>query len=114
MPGTQAVIQSQTALSRAQPIVAYLTPTEVQQLVAVATGRNGERDGLLIPLVCLSTRCGLMLSLADDLAEIVAEFLAKQLIEPVRSRTCPKCAFPLSSPILLAFVSASSSSKTIR
>lgn len=52
MPVSQAVIQSQTALTRAQAIVPYLTPTEVRQLAdAVATGRKGERDGLLIHLL---------------------------------------------------------------
>lgn len=49
MPANQAAAQRQTALTRAQTIVLYLTPDEVRQLAeAAAPTRNGERDGLLI------------------------------------------------------------------
>jgi integrase/recombinase XerD len=52
MPDNQAVVQRQTALTRAQTIVPYLTPDEVRQLAeAVARTRKGERDGLLIHLL---------------------------------------------------------------
>lgn len=52
MPATQAIVQRQTALTRAQTIVPYLTPDEVRQLAdAAALTRNGERDALLIHLL---------------------------------------------------------------
>jgi integrase/recombinase XerD len=52
MPNNQALIQRQTALTRAQTIVPYLSPEEVRQLAdAAAPGRKGERDGLLIHLL---------------------------------------------------------------
>jgi integrase len=52
MPASQELIQRQTALTRAQTIVPYLTPEEVHRLVeAVGTSRHGERDGLLIRLL---------------------------------------------------------------
>ena len=52
MSTSQALIQRQTALTRASSIVPYLTPEEVTRLVeAVARNRQGERDGLLIRLL---------------------------------------------------------------
>ncbi len=50
MDGT--VVQRQTALTRAQIIVAYLTPGEVTQLAnAAAISRRGERDALMVRLL---------------------------------------------------------------
>jgi integrase len=52
MPTSQALIQRQTTLTRAQTIVPYLTPEEVTRLIeAVGGSRHGERDGLLIRLL---------------------------------------------------------------
>jgi len=49
---SQALIQRQTALSRAATIVPYLTPEEVERLCqAVSEQRQGERDELLIRLL---------------------------------------------------------------
>lgn len=52
MTANQSLIQRQTALTRAQTIVPYLTPEEVT-LLAEAAGRTrrGERDELLIRLL---------------------------------------------------------------
>lgn len=52
MPADQSLIQRQTALTRSQTIVPYLTPDEVNSLAsAVAQDRHGERDELLIRLL---------------------------------------------------------------
>lgn len=49
MTDNRAIIQRQTALTRAQTIVPYLTPQEVTRLATAAgEGRHGERDALLI------------------------------------------------------------------
>jgi integrase len=48
----QALVTRQTALVKAGFIVPYLTPEEVNQMVAAASAsRHGERDGLLIRLL---------------------------------------------------------------
>ena len=52
MTANQALTQRQTALTRAQTIVPYLTPEEVTRLVeAAGRNRQGERDELLIRLL---------------------------------------------------------------
>lgn len=52
MSTNRSLIQSQTAVTRAQTIVSYLSPEEVTQLAAAAAkGRKGERDELLIHLL---------------------------------------------------------------
>ena len=52
MPDNRALVQRQTALTRASTIVPYLSPEEVR-LLAEAAGRNrhGERDALLVQLL---------------------------------------------------------------
>ena len=52
MTDNRALIQRQTALTRAQTIVPYLTPEEIGRLCqAVKGNRQGERDELLIRLL---------------------------------------------------------------
>ncbi|MCL5962398.1 MAG: hypothetical protein M1358_24315, partial [Chloroflexi bacterium] len=52
MSQNQALIQRQTALTRASTIVPYLTPEDIGLLAqAVKENRQGERDELLIRLL---------------------------------------------------------------
>ena len=52
MTDNRAIIQRQTALTRAQTIVPYLTPADVTRLAAAAgQRRHGERDALLVRLL---------------------------------------------------------------
>jgi hypothetical protein len=49
MTANRSLVAYQTALTRAQTIVPYLTPGEVRQLaVAAGQSRNGKRDALLV------------------------------------------------------------------